>query len=155
MSWWVINEPPDFGVSQTISKEANVGTNDNANADTNVNANANTNTNVDTNVDSNTNANVDSNININTNVNVNTDTNVDVNTNTNVDVDANANTCDVLKSGGPLIIHQPAECLWVLCNSIPQRCVPFTRTQNLTKSDRVSFIRGALSKTQLVQYTVT
>ena len=42
--------------------------------------------------------------------------------------------CDASKSGGPLIIHQPVESLWISCNLIPHRYVPFTRIHNLKKN---------------------
>ena len=40
---------------------------------------------------------------------------------------------DAPESEASLIIHQPAESLWISCNSIPHRCVPFTRIHNLIK----------------------
>ena len=41
--------------------------------------------------------------------------------------------CDVPKSGGSLINHQPTENLWISCNLIPHRCVPFIGIHNFTK----------------------
>ena len=40
--------------------------------------------------------------------------------------------CDVLKSGGPLINHQPVEDRWILCDPILHLCVPFTGTHHFT-----------------------
>ena len=54
--------------------------------------------------------------------------------------------CDAPKFGSPLITHQPAECLWISCNSISHHCVPFTGIHNFNKNRIVSFVRGALSK---------
>ena len=44
-----------------------------------------------------------------------------------------AELCDASKFGGPLITHQPAKNLWILCNLIPHRCVSFIGIHNLTK----------------------
>ena len=41
--------------------------------------------------------------------------------------------CAAQKSEGPLITHQPAESLWISCNTIPHHCVPFIGIHNLTK----------------------
>ena len=40
--------------------------------------------------------------------------------------------CDALKSGGPLINHQPAKDLWISCDPISHICVPFTGTHHIT-----------------------
>ena len=51
--------------------------------------------------------------------------------------------CDAPKSGGPLITHQPTESLWISCNSIPHRCVPFTGIHNLTKIEQSLLCTGS------------
>ena len=42
-------------------------------------------------------------------------------------------TCDAPTSRGSLIIHQPAEILWISCNLIPHHCVSLTGIHNLIK----------------------
>ena len=65
-------------------------------------------------------------------------------------------TCDAPKPGGPLTNRQPMENSWISGDPIPHCYVPFTRIHNFNKkSDRVSFVRGALSKIQPVQNIVT
>ena len=51
--------------------------------------------------------------------------------------------CEALKSEGPLIIHQPVEIMWISCNPISHRCVPFIGAHSLVKQDRDPFARGA------------
>ena len=64
--------------------------------------------------------------------------------------------CDTPVLGGPLTNRQPAENSWILGDPILHCYVPFTGIHNLTKkSDRVSFVRGALSKIQPIQNIVT
>ena len=60
--------------------------------------------------------------------------------------------CNAPKSEGPLIIHQPTESLWISCNSIPRRCVPFTWICNLTKIGHSLLCMG--SSTQNPNYTI-
>ena len=52
--------------------------------------------------------------------------------------------CEAPKFGGPLITHQPMECLWILCNSILHRCVLFIGIHNLTKNWTESPLYGEL-----------
>ena len=64
--------------------------------------------------------------------------------------------CEAPKFGGPLTNCQPVENSLISGDPITHCYVPFTGIHNLTKKlDRAFFVRGALSKIQLVQNIVT
>ena len=52
-----------------------------------------------------------------------------------------------------MITHQPVEIMWISCNPIPHRCVPFTRTHNIANRTESPSHGEFHHKNQLVQYS--